>query len=223
MRLSSVVTTLTLALGTSLAARAQSPTVQVGPKAGLTLAVLSGQINRSAEFKTGLAIGGFLRWRPSERIALQPELVFSQQGANNTVNYGGMTAESKVSLNYLNIPVLLKIYLGNVVNLQVGPQLGLLFSARRVGQDGYFSGSGGSGFTTEDTDVKADYKNDFALCAGLGVDLPSGLVASARVNYGLTDIDNNEVSIASRRFFGIGGLHNRTIEFSVGYALGSKK
>ena len=71
--------------------------------------------------------------------------------------------------------------------------------------------------------MSGSYKSDFALCGGIGLDLPSGLLASIRVNYGISDIDNDSKSIATRQALGIGGVHNRTIEFSVGYALGGKK
>ena len=189
------------------------------------MSVLDGQINQNANFKPGLLVGAFVRWRPSERIAIQPELVFSQQGATNKANYLGNEATDKVKLNYINIPVLLKVYLGNVVNIQVGPQVGFVVSGRRVGQYGYYTGGNGgysSGYLTEDVDVSDSYKSDFALCGGIGFDLSSGLLASVRVNYGLSDINNDSNSIALRQALGIGGVHNRTVEFSLGYALGGK-
>lgn len=223
MQFISLLTTAALILGSGAAAFAQDTGVQVGPKVGMNVSVLDSQINSETQFKPGLLLGGFVRWRISERIALQPELVYSQQGATNKLNFGGQPAENKINLNYLNIPLLLKIYAGRVVNFQVGPQLGLLLSGRRVGQSSYFSGSNGSGYSTEDTDVTESYKGDFALCGGLGVDLPNGLLGSVRVNYGFTDIDNDSQSIATRQFLNIGGLHNRTIEFSVGYAFGGRK
>lgn len=197
---------ITLALAGTSVAQAQTTGVQFGPKAGLNLAVLDGQINSTANFKPGLVIGGFVRWRPSEHLAIQPEVVFSQQGTISKVSYGGYPAERKINLNYLNVPVLLKLYVGNVFNLQLGPQFGLLLSGRRVGQNGYYSNSTGSGYTTEDVDVSANYKGDISLCGGLGVDLPNGLLASARINYGFTDINNNSASIASRQALGISTL-----------------
>ena len=146
---------------------------------GLSLALLDGQINSTSEFKPDLVIGGFLRWQPSQRLAIQPELVFGQQGTTSKLSYGGYSAERKNNLNYLNIPVLLKMYVGNVFNLQFGPQFSVLLSGRWVGQNGYYSGSNGSNYTTEDVDVSTNYKNDFALCGSLGMDLHNDLLASA--------------------------------------------
>ncbi len=211
-----------LALSSLSTAQAQQTGVQFGAKAGMSLALLDGLINGSAQFKPGLAVGAFARWRPSARFAIQPELVFSQQGTDVSNSYSGNSAKSQINLSYLNVPVLLKIYLGNVVNLQVGPQVGLLLSGRRTGQVGYYSGSSGNGYITTDEDVAKNYRGDLALCGGLGVDLKNGLLFSARLNYGLTDINNNEADKTSRQYLGIGGLHNRGFEFALGYAFGSK-
>ena len=220
---STLCATALVVVGSFSTGRAQETGVQFGPKIGMNLSVLDGQLNSSAQFKPGLAAGAFLRWRPSAGVALQPELLFSQQGTSNKLDFGGYPAENKIKLNYLNIPVMLKIYLGSVFNVQVGPQVGILLSGRRVGQSSYFSNSGVSGYRTEDVDVKSSYKGDFAVCGGFGVDLPNGLLASVRLNYGVTDIDNDAASIALRKVLKLDGLHNRTIEFSVGYALGSRK
>ena len=165
----------------------------------------------------GLHAGIFIRWRPSAHFALQPEFVYAQQGSNNKVPIGNNDIEYKNKLTYLNMPILAKIYLGKVVNLQVGPQFGLLLSARRVGQTGYTSSGSGTSYQTADVETTDDYKNDLAVCGGLGADLPNGLTVAARLNYGFTDIDNNSQSQAARKYYGIGGLHNRTIEFSLGY------
>ena len=223
MRIPLIALTTALVTGTYTLATAQTTGWQVGPKAGLNLSVLDGQINASGDFKPGLLVGGFARWRPTERFAIQPELVYSQQGTTNTATYLGNKATSHVHLNYINIPLLVKVYLGKLVNVQVGPQLGLLLSGRREGQYGYTSGSNGNHYLTEDVDVSSSYKSDVAVCGGLGIDLPSGLLASVRINYGISNIDNDAKSMATRQALGLGDLHNRTIECSIGYALGGKK
>lgn len=201
-------------------AQAQTTGTQFGLKSGLTMSVLDGTINTGAEYRTGFHLGGFVRWRPSARFALQPELVYSQQGCDthvmNTVPFDG-----QIKLSYLNVPVLAKLYLGKVVNLQLGPQVGVLLAGRRQGQVMYSSAT--NSYTTEDVDVKQDYKTDLAVCAGLGADFPFGLIVAARMNYGLNDIDQNARTRAIRDSDPtIKGLHNRVFEFSLGYAFGGK-
>jgi hypothetical protein len=161
-----------------------------------------------------------LRCRTSERFAIQPELLYVQQGSGSGFTSGSTSADYDVRMHYLNLPVMLKIYLGSMVNVQFGPQFGLMISAWKVGQVGTSS----YGAVNANTEVSDDYyTGDMAVCGGIGVDLPNGLVASARLNYGFTDITNNENEIKFRKAVGIGGLHNRGFEFSVGYLIGARK
>ena len=144
-------------------------------------------------------------------------MVFAQQGTDNKLNFAGISAKNSIKLNYLNVPVFLKIYVGKVVNFQFGPQFGILLSGRRVGQSSYFTGSYGSGYQTEDTDITASFKNDFALCGGIGIDLANGFTSSLRINYGFSDINNDAQDKVVRDYLGIGGIHNRGIQLTVGY------
>jgi hypothetical protein len=103
--------------------------------------------------------------------------------------------------------------------VQVGPQLSLLFAAQDKGEISY---SSSGGIKSGEEDVKEDYKSDFGVCAGLGADFKNGLLLAARFNYGLADIENNAFRQQIRNQAGLGGLHNRVLEVSVGYVFGSK-
>jgi hypothetical protein len=164
-------------------------------------------------------LGGFLRWRPSSHFAIQPEVTYSQQGSKNTIPLGSLDIVNTTKLSYLNVPILAKVYLGDAFNIQFGPQFGLLLAGRQVGQTGYTMSSGSATtYQTADVETTKDYKSDVALCAGLGLDLKSGFILATRLNYGLSDIDNNSQSQAARKYLNLGGLHNRVMEVSVGYA-----
>jgi hypothetical protein len=212
------ITVLAGMLAFGAAAQAQTTGVQFGVKSGLSMAVLDGTLNKGADYKPGLHLGGFLRWRPSTHFALQPELVYAQQGCK-TESFNGVPFKGKIKLNYLNLPILAKVYLGKVFYLQAGPQFGMLLSAHDVGQKSY---SSNGGYTEADVDVKKNYKGDVSLCAGLGIDLPMGLGIATRFNYGLTDINNDAQEEQVRKYLGIGGLHNRVAEVSLSYAFGGK-
>lgn len=218
-----IITLFTIVTLSSGAAAQAQQSVQVGAKAGLSMAVLDGTLNQGASYKPGLHLGAFLRWRPSTRFALQPELVYSMQGAKNSIPDGSRDLISKTRLSYLNLPILAKVYIGKVVNVQFGPQVGMLLSGRLKGDLGYDMASDGTLYlVTDDIDVKKRYKGDFGLCGGVGVDLPNGLILAARLNYGLTDITKDKDEKRLRDYYGIGGLHNRVLEFSVGYAFGGR-
>jgi len=101
---------------------------------------------------------------------LQPELLYSQQGAE--FNAG------KFDLDYVNIPVVLKLYLIQGLNLQVGPQFGFV-----VNDDITVQGIEGQVKTND---------FDFSGVVGAGYDLPLGLRIDARYNFGLSDVIESE-------------------------------
>ncbi|RYU81003.1 porin family protein [Hymenobacter persicinus] len=210
----------------ALPALAQAQTAapaQFGVRAGLSRSVLDGLINQEADYRNDLHAGVFLRYRLSSRVALQPELTFARQGYRSTKPYGVLPLESTTTMTYLNVPLLLKFYVGQVFNVQAGPQVGFLLGARREGQLGWSFPPGTSevNYITGTEDAKSEFGTDAGLVVGLGADLKNGLTFSARANYGLKDINHNAADQAFRKRIGIdGGIHTRTLEFSVGYAFG---
>src|SRR6186713_85007 len=109
---------LVLVAGLSLAsAKAQ---IQFGVKAGANFA----NVTKVDGSKTLVSInGGVLANIPlAGALSLQPEVVYSGQGAKGD---GG-----KTTLNYINVPVLVKYSLPVGVFFQTGPQIGFLTSAK---------------------------------------------------------------------------------------------
>ncbi|NQZ77256.1 MAG: porin family protein [Ekhidna sp.] len=120
-------------------------------------------------------------------IGIQPEILFSKQGASS--DFGN------VDLSYVNIPVMLKFYLPLGLNLQAGPQIGILTDA-----------------VSQDVDVKDAYKNsDLSAAFGAGWDAPFGLQFTARYVIGFSDI--NDLAGATEE------VKNRTFQLSIGYTL----
>ncbi|WP_421764763.1 porin family protein [Ekhidna sp.] len=118
-------------------------------------------------------------------IGIQPELLFSKQGAS--------ASGDDLDLSYVNIPVMLKFYLPAGVNLQAGPQFGMLTSAK----DG------------DGDDIKDSFKNsDLSAALGAGWDAPFGLQFTARYVIGLSDINDNPFGTEYK---------NKTFQLSIGY------
>ncbi|MBL3657128.1 porin family protein [Fulvivirga sediminis] len=121
--------------------------------------------------KTGYHFGAFLDLGLNDNISIQPEVLYSAQGADD------------FDLDYLTIPVLLKLKFLKVLNVHAGPQFGILTNAEDDGED-----------------VKDRLKSaDVSLALGAGVDLPLGLVGGVRYNLGVSDIDDGyNVDIKNR-------------------------
>lgn len=134
-----------------------SQSIDFGIKAGANFASVSDASNLSN--KTGFQAGLFAGVKYSN-IGIQADLLYSQQGAKLKLG--------KFDLDYVNIPVVLKYYLIQGLNVQVGPQFGFLVN--------------------DDISYGDVNKMDVSGVAGLGWDLPFGIRVDGRYNFGLTDI-----------------------------------
>src|SRR5882724_3379283 len=93
-----------------------------GAKVGFNVAGLalssSGKIGGlTYNNRTGYHIGGYASARLG-KFAIQPEIIYSKQGQNFTINNSYSNLNNQ--LNYINIPVMIKYYLVGGLNLQAG-------------------------------------------------------------------------------------------------------
>lgn len=177
-----------IVLACVLAAGAANAQVQfaVGLKGGLNYARLDGQDVRSN--RTGFHAGAFTLIKLT-KIGIQPEIIFSQQGSEFR------DLDKDGSFDYINIPIMLKLYTIAGINLQVGPQFGFLSRAE-----------------IDNENVKGSFKDsDLSLALGLGWDLPFGLTIDARYNLGLSAIDDDPTKYNT--------IKNQVVQVSVGYKL----
>lgn len=167
-------TLLTAILFFTVVGSSHSQTFQVIVKGGAALTDLSGDFNEDGLKGFYAGIGADLGI--SERFHIQPEFLYSQEGAEGS------------RLNYLRIPLMLKIYVLRGLNVQAGPEYAI-----KLGGD--------SGADEQTTD------NDFGLGFGAGYEMPFGLFADVRYNHGLTDISNMQNFT----------IYNRGIQFGLGF------
>jgi hypothetical protein len=171
----------------------------IGVKGGLNFAKQDVE-DFSTKNRTGFHGGAFVLVKLT-KIGIQPEIIFSQQGSK--FKFNGEDLESNFS--YVNIPVMLKVYLIAGLNLQVGPQFGFLASAK---QDTYDEATQQ---LVKDQNVKEFYKkSDVSVGLGAGWDLPFGLTIDARYNLGLSKINDGAADSA---------VKNQVIQVSLGYKL----
>ncbi len=167
---------------------AQTP--KFGLKAGLNVATLSNNSGSEMGSRLGFNGGVLAHIHIAQHFALQPEVVYSSQGAKYTISDG----EHSLGLNYVNIPVLLQYMFDNGFRLQTGPQLGFLAGVKdkRNGTE--------TGIFTSD-----DFKTvDISWAAGLGYLTYSGLGVDARYNFGLNNINDAGNAVRKNNVFQIG-------------------
>ena len=163
--------------------------VNFGIKAGLNLYNIHSDNSSAYDTKAGLHVGLLGHIHLNKQWAVQPELLFSGQGAKYTVN----KTSTKLNLGYINVPVMLQYMFDNGFRIEAGPQLGFLVSAKA-------KANGNS------TDVKDNIKTvDFALGFGIGyIHQPSGFGVDARYNLGLSNINKNSSVKSTNRGFQLG-------------------
>lgn len=162
--------------------------IKFGVKAGLNLAFITGDNTEDLTPNTDFHFGIMAEWKVSNKFALQPEIIYSRQGSDLNIE-----SEGRISLNYLNVPIIGKYYVTKRLSLEAGPQIGFLLSTK--------------GGTLNYKDLLKT--TDFGVNFGVGYKLDNGLNFSARYNLGLTNINNVDGFSEKNR--------NGVVQLSVGY------
>jgi len=153
--------------------------VNFGAKAGANFATISSDNFDSFDSRTAFHLGFVAEIMINDTFAFQPELLYSSQGSD----YSEVDLEGSIKLDYLNIPLMAKYYVGEGFSLEAGPQVGLLLSAT---DEGEFEGG------SYDDDIKDFVKGiDIGVNFGVGYKLESGLNFGARYNLGLSDVNDD--------------------------------
>ena len=193
--------TITALLAFAVLSAYSQAEVALGLKAGPNFANINTDATAGENYKsrTGFHGGAFVLFKLT-KIGIQPEVIFSQQGS--TVEFNN--EDYNANFTYLNIPVMLKLYLAAGLNLQLGPQFGFVTKATQEFPDPI------TGDVTEE-DIKDELKgSDLSLGLGAGWDLPFGLTVDARYNLGLSKINDKSSSQEAK---------NQVFQVSLGYKI----
>ena len=158
---------------------------RVGFNGGLNINKIQGK-SFTNEFSYDYGVRGFMQFNFSRKFAIQPELGYSQQSAQQSNDYKDIWNEIslsgdqlKVKLNYLKFGTMVNYNLGATstrFKLQFGPQWGMLLSEK---------------VDTIKTPQDIFKKGDFSLAAGImfqAFEVPSVHIG-ARFEQGLTNIN----------------------------------
>ena len=162
--------------------------IDLGIKAGANFANITDATGLSN--KTGFVIGAFAGVKLNDKLGIQGDLLYSQQGAKFD---GG-----DIDLNYVNVPIVLKYFVTENLNIQAGPQFGFVV----------------------DDNIKAVLTNlaeaesaDVSGVVGLGYELPMGIRLSGRYNFGLTDVIKSTSTITP-----VEPGKNSVVTLAIGYS-----
>src|SRR6187431_333005 len=122
----SLIAVVTLLFLTTLQAQ-QDERSYFGLKAGVNMAnIRSANHFTDGELldtKTGFSGGLFYHLGITKAISIQPELLYSQMGTNNySLTSATLNTPGQVALNYISVPVLIRVSPLKWLGLYVGPQ-----------------------------------------------------------------------------------------------------
>jgi hypothetical protein len=149
---------------------------ELGLKAGANISNFTGASNAAdlkAKTVIGFHAGGFVSLFVGDNFAIQPEIMFSTQGAK--IEQTGTS--TNYHLDYINIPVMLKYRFNGGFYIEAGPQVGFKVHESYAGTSEDFAKS-----------------TDLSLGAGLGYHSSIGLGIGARYVAGLSKLGNFNAS-----------------------------
>lgn len=139
----------------------------IGPKAGLNISNYTGG-DIESDALVGYHLGGIINYGFGKVFSLQPEVLFSTQGAK--VNNAGNKSDFKIS--YVTVPVMFKFKTNGGFYVEFGPQAGFRTSTN-----------------IPDQTINNFAKNlDLGAAAGIGYHSPIGLGVGVRYVAGLSKV-----------------------------------
>ncbi len=166
----------------------------------------------SKKMREGFHVGGYIAIPVAPGFEIEPGLQYSQKGTRITgklpisqVDFLNATVVLTNKAEYIDLPVLARVYVGEGFNFFAGPQVSYLVSNKVEAK----AGALGFNALNREWDMKNGFREvDVALTGGLGYQFSNGFNVSASYDYGLTSIDQN----ASFKTF------NRVAKASIGYS-----
>lgn len=167
-----------------LASSATAQHTNIGVKGGLNSFNIETDNGSGFDSKIGLHVGLLGHIHLSNQFGLQPEIVYSMQGAKS--------GNSEIKLDYINVPVLVQYMFDNGFRVQAGPQLGILLNAKAE--------------NSSSLDVSDEFKSiDLGLSVGASyVHVSTGFGLDARYNLGLSDISETSIVNSTNRGLQVG-------------------
>lgn len=189
--------------------------VNFGVKAGLNLSTWNYD---DASLRPGFHAGGFATVQFSRMFAVQPEVMYSMEGAaweGKLDAFGFSLANAKVTstVHKLNVPVMLQFTPISMLTIEAGPQFGFNLAVS------HHIKSNIAGIVETESDVDVDKENynmfEMGIAAGLKLNLTRNMAIGARYVYGISPIFD-EGRLFSRQV--TDAVHTSNIMVSLNFA-----
>lgn len=158
-----------------------SKEISFGVKGGVNFATITGDDFDSPDARTSFHVGALIEFPLADIFSLQLEGMYSGQGFESDIDGGIVGGDGKIEyqLDYINVPVLLKLYATKGLSFEVGPQFGFKVN-EEIDADA----------DSDPGDLETNEAKDFdmGIAGGLTFQTDMGLFISGRYVYGLTEI-----------------------------------
>lgn len=143
----------------------------------------------------GFHAGLIANYSFSDKLSIQPELLYVQKTGGTNTNVAGTTVFLKSDRDYIDLPVMLKYNFASNFSLELGPQIGFLITENT-----------GLTFSDGDSsvqDIKLDAESvDFSINLGISYTIVPKYLIQLRYSHGLSKVfdsldDKNSVFLLS--------------------------
>ena len=183
-----------------------------GVKIGLNLSTIRISDNENADdindmYKTkfGGSIGGFVTIDINEQLSVQPEIYYTMKGTDIELEIMNHTFKGSMTLNYIEVPILVVFKLQPGIGLYGGPSLSYFLNGTTTNEDEDGKEK------TEDIDKDEISVYDLGLVVGGSYTLPEGISIDLRYTLGLLNVNDESKNDKST-------INNHLFQLMVGYS-----
>jgi opacity protein-like surface antigen len=185
-------------------------TTEFGVKGGFNMSNLYQGDADDNNILYGFNAGLYATLPISDFIAIQPEILYTTKGAELEYNNAFASGDAKFKLNYIEVPLLVRVNITKNFNVHAGGYASYLVSSK-------VKGTGDFEFD-EDVDTDDLNKFDAGIAAGVGVDF-NPISIGLRYNYGLTKVGKDRTDALGNSFNTLGDAKNSNLTVYLSYKL----
>jgi opacity protein-like surface antigen len=173
----------------------EDKSVSFGVKGGVNFSSMTGEDIDNPDSRTSFHVGALVEIPVSDMFSVQAEAMYSGKGFD--FEYEGTDGDNaELQLDYIDVPVLAKIYVTKGLSIEAGPQISFLINEELDSNPNSDSG---------DVDLDSAESVDFGLAGGLSFQTDMGIFATGRYSYGLSEIYKDV------------DVHNTNFQIGIGY------